>query len=189
MPDVFIDHGYEYSIRLYRYQAGQTAGLEAEEIKNLLRRSEFSKLTYVSRSSDTCIVQKRTNKGTALKAVRRLVGDPEVPVTAIGDSQHDVGMLAAAEFAYAPANCSGSIRDLAKLGKCRILNGRFQNGLFEAVQHRLEQEPAVRGKKSRRRRVFNAERRGVMECLLKAADRRPLPQALSALMWWSMQGG
>jgi hydroxymethylpyrimidine pyrophosphatase-like HAD family hydrolase len=185
MPDVFIDPGYEYSIRLYRYQRGQPAGLNAEEIKNLLRRPEFSKLTYVSRSSDTYIVQKRRNKGIALKAVRRLVGDPEVPVTAIGDSQHDMGMLAAAEFAYAPANCSQSIRDLAKQGKCRILSGRFQNGLFEAVQHRLEQEPAVRGKKSRYRRVFSMERRGLMECLLKAADRRPLPQALSALMRWS----
>ena len=76
--------------------------------------------------------------------------------------------------------------DLAKQGKCRILSGWFQNGLFEAVQHRLEQEPAVRSKKSRQRRVFNAECRGLMECLLKAADRRPLPQALSALMWWSM---
>jgi len=183
MADVFIDAGYEYSIRLYRYQGGQTAGLKAEEIKDLLRRPEFSKLTYVSRSSDTYIVQKRTNKGTALKAVRRLMGDPEVPVTAIGDSQHDIGMLAAAEFAYAPANCSRSIRDLAKQGRCRILNGRFQNGLFEAVQHRLEQEPVVRRKKSRHRR---AGRRGLMECLLKAADRRPLHQALSALMWWSM---
>src|SRR5215471_12190175 len=83
MPDVYMDPGYEYSIRLYRYQRGQPAGLNAEEIKNLLRRPEFSKLTYVSRSSDTYIVQKRTNKGIALKAVRRLVGDPEVPVTAI----------------------------------------------------------------------------------------------------------
>jgi hydroxymethylpyrimidine pyrophosphatase-like HAD family hydrolase/hypoxanthine phosphoribosyltransferase len=185
MPDVFIDPGYEYSIRLYRYQGRQTAGLKTAEIKSLLGRPEFSKLTYVSRSADTYIVQKRTNKGTALKAVKRLVGSPGVPVTAIGDSQHDVGMLAAAEFAYAPANCSRSIRDLAKRGKCRILSGRFQNGLFEAVQHRLEQEPVVRGKKSQRRGAVNVDRRGLMECLLKAADRRPLPQALSALMWWS----
>jgi hypothetical protein len=185
MPGVFIDPGYEYSIRLYRYQGGQTAGLKAEEMKELLGRPEFSKLTYVARSSDTYIVQKRTNKGTALKAVRRLVGNPELPVAAIGDSQHDIGMLSAAEFAYAPANCSRSIRDLAKQRRCRILSGRFQNGLFEAVQHRLEQEPVERGRKSRRRSVMNVERRGLMESLLKAADRRLLPQALSALMWWS----
>src|SRR5262249_6231699 len=47
MPDVFIDSGYEYSIRIYRYQGRETVGLKTDEVKSLLRTPEFSKLTYV----------------------------------------------------------------------------------------------------------------------------------------------
>jgi hypothetical protein len=111
-------------------------------------------------------------------------------VTAIGDSPHDIGMLTGAEFAYAPANCSSLIRDLAKQGKCRIVNRRFQNGLLAAVQDRLRHEPTVRRKEPSSAAAIETEREvlyeGLMASLLRAADRGPLPQALSALMWWSI---
>ena len=44
-----------------------------------------------------------------------------MPVTAIGDSQHDIGMLKAAEFAYAPANCAPILHELAKQGQVETL--------------------------------------------------------------------
>ncbi|HLH32372.1 MAG TPA: HAD hydrolase family protein, partial [Terriglobia bacterium] len=179
LTDVFTDPGYEYSIRAYRYTGTKTRGLPQDEIKKLLNRPEFSKLTYIVRHADTYIVQRRTGKGSALRAVRKAMGAADVPVTAIGDDVHDIGMLAAADFAYAPANCSQLIRDLAKQGKCRIVNRAYQNGLLAAVQHRLQQQPAGSRSQLRDANVMTDERQGLMESLLAAADRRPVPQLLS----------
>lgn len=182
VPGVFIDDAYEYSIRAYRYKGGETAGLKADEIETLLKRPEFSKLTYLSRSADTYIVQEGIDKGSALRTVRDLVGRPDVPVTAIGDSHADIVMLTAAEFAYAPANCSPLVRDVAREGKCRIVKREYQNGLLAAVQDRLKKQPAVERQLLPLVRI--PRRGGVMEGLLHAADRGPVPQILSALMWW-----
>ena len=177
MPGVFIDDAYEYSIRAYRCNGSATAGLKAEEIENLLKRPEFSKLTYLSRSADTYIIQDGLDKGSALRTVRELVGSPDVPVTAIGDSHADIPMLTAAEFGYAPANCSPLVREVAREGKCRIVKRRYQNGLLAAVQDRLKKQRPVE-------RII-PKGRGVIEGLLHAADRGPVSQILSALMWWS----
>jgi hydroxymethylpyrimidine pyrophosphatase-like HAD family hydrolase/orotate phosphoribosyltransferase len=183
MPGVFIDDAYEYSIRAYRYSGGETAGLEVDEIENLLKRPEFSKLTYLFRSADTYIIQDGIDKGSALQTVRGLVGRSDVPVTAIGDSQDDIAMFAAAEFAYAPANCSPLVREVAGEVKCRIVKGQFQKGLLAAVQDRLKKQPASELRQLYLGRIIPS-RGGVMEGLLHAADRGPVPQILSALMWW-----
>jgi hydroxymethylpyrimidine pyrophosphatase-like HAD family hydrolase/orotate phosphoribosyltransferase len=183
---VFIDPGYEYSIRAYRYKARRTAGLEAAELNELLHRPEFSHLTYISRGADSHIVQKRTGKGPALRFVRRQVGKDGMPVTAIGDSQYDMGMLKAAEYAYAPANCSASVRDLAAQGQCTIVRRRFQKGLLAAVKHRLGQadaNPAMRiSTVPPRPDHFNR----LVQDVLKAADRSILFQLIVILSWWNL---
>jgi hypothetical protein len=181
---VFIDDAYEYSIRAYRYGVAGTVCLKADEVIELLNQPRFSGLTYLSRGADTYILQKKVNKGTALQTVRSLMGSPDVPVTAIGDSQDDIAMLAAAEFAYAPANCSPSIRALAREGKCRIVKRQFQNGLLAAVQDRLKKQATKERPPVSFERII-PDRRGLMESMLHAADRGPVPQILSALMWWS----
>lgn len=186
IPGVFMDPAYEYSVRLYRYNGDATVGLKTDEIKELLSRPEFSKLTYVSRSADTYVVQKRTSKGAAVRSVRRIAGRPDVPVTAIGDSEHDIGMLAASDFAYAPANCSPLIRGLSKEGRCRIVKKRFQNGLLEAIQDRVRRGPVAAGSQPSPVKIGRPEQTGLMESLLAAADRGPVPQTLLALMWWSI---
>jgi hydroxymethylpyrimidine pyrophosphatase-like HAD family hydrolase/orotate phosphoribosyltransferase len=183
VPGVFIDEAYEYSIRAYRYNGDETIGLKADEIEILLKRPEFSKLTYLSRNADTYIIQKGIDKGSALRTVRDLVGRPDVPVTAIGDSADDITMLTAAEFGYAPANCSPLVREVAREGKCRIVKRQFQNGLLAAVQDRLKKQPAAERPLLPLVRII-PRRGGVMEGLLHAADRGPVPQILSALMWW-----
>jgi hydroxymethylpyrimidine pyrophosphatase-like HAD family hydrolase len=182
IPGVFIDPGYEYSIRAYRYSANGLVGLHDGEIKELLGSSGFSKLTYLPCAGDTYIVQKRISKGSAVRAVRRLVGSPDVPVAAIGDSIYDISMLAAADFAYAPSNCSPSIRELAKQRKCKVLKQRFQNGLLAAVQERLREGHLTTSIPA----FGETQRQGIMETLLKAADRGPVLQGVRALMWWSV---
>jgi hypothetical protein len=90
LPGVFVDSGYEYSIRAYRYKGQTTTGLAADEISSLLKRPEFSDLTYIARPNDTYIVQKRTSKGAAVTFVKEYLGS-HAPITAI---------------AHAPATCS-----------------------------------------------------------------------------------
>jgi hypothetical protein len=179
LPGVYLDSNYRYAVRAYRYKDGTTVGLATDEIKNFLKRSGFSKLTFIARDADTYIVQRRTGKGAALRFVRRLIGSPSVPVTAIGDSKQDIGMLAAADFGYATANCSPLVRRLSRQGNCRVLRQGFQSGLLAAVEHRLKQERA-------RVAPELPETGGLIETLLQVADRGFIPQAVSALMWWSM---
>jgi hypothetical protein len=109
-----------------------------------------------------------------------------MPVTAIGDSQYDMGMLKAAEYAYAPANCSASVRDLAAQGQCTIVRRRFQKGLLAAVKHRLGQadaNPAMRiSTVPPRPDHFNR----LVQDVLKAADRSILFQLIVILSWWNL---
>jgi hydroxymethylpyrimidine pyrophosphatase-like HAD family hydrolase/orotate phosphoribosyltransferase len=185
LPGVFIDPSYEYSIRAFRYNGRIMEGLTVEEVKSVLKRPEFSRLTFICRPSSTYIVQKRLNKGTALRAVRRMVGKRNVPVTAIGDSELDISMLRSAEFAYAPANCASLVRKLAKEGKCRIVRQRFQSGLLAAVEHRLRCEHTQGSRDFGVPASILENPRGLMETLLSAADRGAALQILIALMWWS----
>ncbi len=189
LPGVFTDPGYEYSIRAYRYQGRLTSGLASEEVRNLLKNPEFSRLTYIARGADTYIVQKRTNKASGMKFVKRYAGCSNKPVTAIGDSEHDIGMLKAAEFAYAPANCHRLLREMGKRGECTIVNHRYQNGLLEAVQHRLRHVFAAADRKNRNLSgsfLIPDDVHGLMQTVLKAADRRMAVQFLIALSWWSL---
>jgi hydroxymethylpyrimidine pyrophosphatase-like HAD family hydrolase/orotate phosphoribosyltransferase len=185
LPGVFIDPSYEYSIRAYRYNGRVMTGLTVDEVKSVVKRPEFSRLTFICRPSSTYIVQNRVNKGTALRVVRRMVGSRNVPVTAIGDSELDIAMLRAADFAYAPANCATLLRKLSKEGKCRIVRQRFQSGLLEAVEHRLSCERTRESRGSSAPASVLENPRGLMETLLSAADRGAIFQILIALMWWS----
>ena len=166
LPGVFTDPDYEYSIRSYRYKGRATIGLERRELETFLRTPEFRHLRCICRGPDSYIVQKRTSKAAALRFVRQQVRTTKTPITAIGDCQYDIEMLKAAEFAYAPGNCSRSVRQLAKQGKCRIVKERFQNGLLAAVRHRL----CVEGAPSAVELLKSPD--GLMQTLLKAADHR-----------------
>jgi hydroxymethylpyrimidine pyrophosphatase-like HAD family hydrolase len=186
LPGVFIDPSYEYSIRVFRYTPRGLSGLENNELNELMRRPEFSHLSYVSRGADSYIVQKRTGKGPGLRFVRRAVGSERIPVTAIGDSQYDIGMLKAAEYAYAPANCSRTVRDLAKQGQCTIVRRGFQKGLLAAVKHRVRQVAATSATSvssvPARTDNFNA----LVQSVLKAADRSWLFHLFIILSWWNL---
>src|SRR5207244_1778110 len=105
LPGVFLDPGYEYSIRAYRYQGRGTAGLPVNEIQELLKSPEFSRLTYICRQSDTHIVQERADKGVGVTFVKRYLKN-DAPIAAIGDTEQDIAMLKLSDYRYAPANCS-----------------------------------------------------------------------------------
>jgi hydroxymethylpyrimidine pyrophosphatase-like HAD family hydrolase/adenine/guanine phosphoribosyltransferase-like PRPP-binding protein len=186
MSGVFMDPAYKYSIRCYRYTTTGTTGLRDDELKKLIRKPEFTNLTYISRGADSYILQKRTGKGAALSFVRRAIGSEATPVTAIGESKYDIGMLKAAEFAYAPANCAPAVRELARRGHCRVVNKRFQKGLLAAVRHRLNQEGARDGLQTVDLSVGADQLNSLMQNVLKVADRHFAIQVLALLSWWSL---
>src|SRR5438034_3961342 len=166
MPGVFVDPGYEYSIRAYRFKGRAHAGLSKEEIQTLLHNPAFSRLSCLPTGVDTYILQAGINKGAAVEFVKRYLKHTK-PVAAIGHSDLDVPMLEAAEHAYALANCSAAVRNLAKRGRCRIVKKPCQSGLLWAVQHRLrmdgfEQQPGPAEYPD-----------NLMSKILRAADRQP----------------
>lgn len=183
---VFTDPGYEYLIRAYRYQGRGTAGLSVSEVTNLLSSPKFDKLTFISRDADTYITQKETGKGPALLAAKQLLKTPKAPTAAIGNSGEDAGMLRAVDFAYAPANCSADLRQLAAAGRCRVMGRPFQRGLLEAVLHLLPSgHKTCNGNGAVPARALNHPD-DLIRTLLQIADRQLPSQILSALNWRSM---
>ena len=177
--DVFLDPAYEYSIRAYRYEGQRTAGLSEDEIQGLLKDSGFDQLRCISRAADTYVVQKKIDKGAAVRFVRKYLGCEGTPAAAIGESIDDVPMLTAVEHAYAPANCSTEVRALARESKCRIMRRRFQSGLLQAVQHRVGKKSIAINKDA-----FTA--RSMMRRFLQAADRPFALHVIAALFWWNL---
>ncbi len=186
LPGVFIDSGYEFSVRAYRYKGRRTEGLTKAEIDPLLKNPEFSKLTSIMREADTYFVQKHSSKGRAVRFVKRYLGNT-TPSAAIGDSREDISMLRAVEYAYAPANCAPAIREaFRKKRECRILNQSFQNGLLSAVRHRLGNNAEDCRGEFFKVTETPAHLNDLIQTLLRVADRRLAPQLLAVCTWWSL---
>jgi hydroxymethylpyrimidine pyrophosphatase-like HAD family hydrolase len=179
LPDTFIDPGYQYSIRAYRYDDRGTAGLKASEIQELLKRPEFSHLRCICRQSDTYIIQKESDKGRGVTFVKQYLKN-DAPVAAIGDTDQDIAMLNLSEYPYAPANCSPGIRQLAKTAACRVLKQPWQAGLLAAVHHRLSSDGIRTGSPSSLSPMPAAPMGGLMQTLLRVADR--------PLSWYVLAG-
>ena len=139
LPAAFLDPGYSYSIRAYRYKDGSTIGLPEAEICSILQSPEFERLTYISGKTGTHIVQKWTGKGPTVRFLKDHIRNNS-RLFAIGHSEDDVPMLNACDYAYAPARCSGAVRQLVKQGRCLILKQHRQAGLLEATYHRLKSD-------------------------------------------------
>jgi len=142
LPAVFLDPGYSYSIRAYRYEGRSTIGLTESEIRSVLQSPEFDRLTYLSGKTGTHIVQKWKGKGTAARFVKEYLGN-KARIYAIGNSGDDAPMLEACDYAYATARSSRALRRLAKEGRCHILKRDRQAGLLEAAHHRLKSDAAA----------------------------------------------
>jgi hydroxymethylpyrimidine pyrophosphatase-like HAD family hydrolase len=126
MPGVLFDDSYTYSIYAHRYTDGQPHGLSAAEVEQALHDASADQCGYVLKGSGTHIIQKDRSKAASVAQVRSYLNCGREPVVAIDDV--DVGLLAAADIAYTPANGAHEIR-----GKCKRMRGRRQNGLLEAA--------------------------------------------------------
>lgn len=181
IPGVFIDPGYQYSIRAYRYTGLHTAGLEDDEIKSLLTCLQSHNLTSISQGN-TFIVQKGIDKGSGLLAAKKFLGYRDEPVSAIGDTVQDVAMLEIADFAYAPSNCSKEIYDLGDRGKCRIMPQPYQRGLLAAVQESIRNCPPVHGEYPLTS-VRAKDPNNLIWFLLQVSELPRLQQLLRTIQW------
>jgi len=189
IPGVFIDPGYHYSIRLYRYKGQRTRGLSENEVQELLDRNQCTSLTYIHRLDDTYIVQKGVDKGAGLFMVKKYRGCMDNPVAAIGDSEEDLPMLEAAEFGYATANCSDKVRRSANTASFRITDKPYQQGLLAVAKdlvcnQRSKKRTAVMKKKWDSGIAFKFEDSSdIMQALLQVADRSRFQHLVKVLHW------
>ena len=142
LPGVCVDEAYRYAVRGYRYEGGGTVSLPASEVRQLLSRPQLRGLAGIVATADTYIVPQGITKGSALVAVKQLLGCREAAVVAMGDSDEDASMLQAADSWYAPADCSPRLRALAATRRGRITARPKQRGFLEAVQDLVRQRGA-----------------------------------------------
>jgi hydroxymethylpyrimidine pyrophosphatase-like HAD family hydrolase len=134
MPGVFIDAGYQWSIRCYRYDGTTTIGLREAELGRLLDESGFNRLKFKARDVDSYIVQSNLDKGSALDVIKQTLPGIATPVVAIGDSVHDLEMLRKADIAYLPANFPEAQRKQLRSSNYRAMRDPRQKGLLAAVR-------------------------------------------------------
>jgi hypothetical protein len=87
-------------------------------------------------------------------------------------------MLAAADFAYAPANASAGVRELIRRGKCRRTRGSLQVGLLEAARELCGGE----GGAPERAAVSDS----LIDVLLRVPDRGRFQRMFDALRWGAL---
>jgi hydroxymethylpyrimidine pyrophosphatase-like HAD family hydrolase len=175
LPGVFVDPGNVASVRAYRFEGDHTRALKTGEIDEVLARTGCDKLAFSQSAADTYIIQRGVGKGAALEQVRGYVGSPREWVVAMGDSDRDLDMLAAADAAYAPANASAGVRDLIRGGQCRRTRGRLQAGLLEAAME------LCGGRASGRKRAGDGE--SLIDALLRVPGRGVFQRIWSVLRW------
>ncbi len=133
MDGIFVDPGYRYSLRSYRYKENRTAGLSLQEAERILNEHGLSRLKVIARGADTYFIVRTVDKRSAAIKLTELLDIDTGVVAAIGDSDEDVPLLGWATHVFAPANCSRGILALAKAGKCRVSTKKRQSGLLDAV--------------------------------------------------------
>ena len=186
LPEVFTDPAYRYAIRAYRYQGHETIAPDRRGLGTLLARDGLDRLTFRSTLGDALIAPRAVSKGRALLAAKRRLEGAVESVAAIGDSERDVSMLEVADFAYAPANCSKGIRELARQGRCRIMALPRQLGLLAAVRDLLGRSAAGDGATGLPTRVCLEPYDDPVVGVLRAADRTRLRALLAACDWRSL---
>jgi hydroxymethylpyrimidine pyrophosphatase-like HAD family hydrolase/adenine/guanine phosphoribosyltransferase-like PRPP-binding protein len=175
LPGAFVDPGNVASVRAYRYAADGTRPLSAEEVRDVLKRNACDRLAFSQSAADTYIIQQGRGKGTALSEVRAYLGCSSERVIAMGDSDRDLDMLAAADFAYAPANASAGVRERIRGGKCRRTGGSLQAGLLEAARELCGAEGRAPDRA--------ADSKSPIDALLRVPDRGKFQRMFDALHW------
>jgi hydroxymethylpyrimidine pyrophosphatase-like HAD family hydrolase len=132
LPGVFVNPGYEYSLRAYTYSRQGPVPVPALTVQRLLAAEGLDRLCVHQTTIDSAILAKEVDKGTGLVALLDWVGLPHAETVAVGDSEPDLPMFRAATRSFAPAQIDCG--RLARLLGCRIARQPYQRGLLEIVR-------------------------------------------------------
>ncbi|MGC2078935.1 MAG: HAD hydrolase family protein [Xanthobacteraceae bacterium] len=179
IPGVFINDGYEYSIRAYSYGRNGTVPLPTNMAPNLVARLKLDQLSVHQTSIDTTIVANDVDKGRGLVALLDLVGRPDIAIVAIGDSEPDLAMFRVADRCFAPGRVSRP--DLVKAVGGQIARAPSQRGLLE-IAHLLTHPDGSRCPNCPPLEIESSDHDGLFIELLEIADKAPLGLLLRALL-------
>ncbi len=179
MPGVFLNDGYEYSIRAYSYDGDRTVPLPLLTIASLISSLNLGRLRWHQTSIDTTIVAAEVDKGHGLQELLAWLGQGKIETVAIGDSRWDLPMFLAATRSFAPAqiDCAAIARALG----CRIARRPHQAGFLEIVRSLVPSERAG-GRRSGVSELASLGGDELFLDLLRAADRGRWRSLLSALL-------
>lgn len=169
LPGVFMDDGYECSIRAYTYARKGTVPLPEPLIRNLIAERQLDRLVVHQTTIDTTILAKGVDKGTGLTALLAWIGRGQDETFAVGDSETDLPMFAVTRRSFAPAHI-----DCARLARavgCTIAEAPYQRGLLEIVRQATGADTVA----------IPAGKNDLLWALLQAADRPRMANLWRAL--------
>jgi hydroxymethylpyrimidine pyrophosphatase-like HAD family hydrolase len=132
IPGIFFNDDYHYSIRVYVYDREGTHPVPKTCVQDLLAELGLDRLKFFQTSTDTAVVAKEVDKGIGMSALLKLAGLLAAETLAVGDSDPDLSMFAAATRSYAPAHIP--CWKVAGFLGCRIARHRYQRGLLEIAR-------------------------------------------------------
>jgi hydroxymethylpyrimidine pyrophosphatase-like HAD family hydrolase len=132
LPGVFVNDGYEYSIKACTYEDGAPVPLPMPLMRRLLADHDLDRLTLHQTSIDSTLVATEANKGTGLTALLDWIGLPGAETWAVGDSEPDLEMFRVATRSFAPGHIGCA--KLARWLGCEIAPQPFQRGLLHIVR-------------------------------------------------------
>jgi hydroxymethylpyrimidine pyrophosphatase-like HAD family hydrolase len=132
IPGVFLDDGYQLSVRAFTYEQKRTTPIPTALAHRILADLKADRLRLQQNIIDTAIVAKEVDKGTGLLALLDWAEQRDVETFAIGDSGPDLAMFRVATRSFAPTRMSCR-RELKEL-KCQISRRLYQPGLLRIVR-------------------------------------------------------
>ncbi len=132
LPGIFINKGYEFSIRAHTFERNGMVPLPSQMVPDLVSRLNLNFLSTRQTTIDTTIVANDVDKGRGLNAILDFVGNPDVETIAIGDGEPDLAMFRVANRSFAPGKIGRP--DLVKAVGGQIATSPAQRGLLEIVR-------------------------------------------------------
>ena len=129
VPNVFLNDGYEYSIRAYVYERNGMAPIPNELVPNLISRLKLDRLVSHQTTVDTTIVANEVEMERGLNELLSFVGHPDLSTVAIGGSKND---LANARRSLPPDKIGHP--ELVRAAGRQIARAPAQRGFLEIVR-------------------------------------------------------
>ena len=148
LPDVYVDHAHEHSVRAVRVTTrGSVRGLDEDTIHAALHAADLEgRLRIFRGGGQTDFVTASAHKGTGLRALAGALGtdfEKKHPIAfAMGDDWPDAPMFDLAQAKYAPANISDELRNqLSAWPDLTVTRDPYGSGVLQAVTAFLGHSP------------------------------------------------